>query len=96
MVELRVDGGLSKSDFLLQLHADILEKRIVRPKYLETTLLGTSYLACIALGLYKSIDDIKPLWRVDKVFKPNKANTILYKGKYLLWKKVLEKIVNEL
>ncbi len=92
--ELRVDGGISRSDFLLQLHADVLEARIVRPKYLETTLLGTSYLAGLALEYYRSIGDIESLWRIDRVFEPIRENTVVYKRKYILWKNVLEKLVN--
>ena len=56
---LRVDGGASKNDLLLQFQADILQTPVERAPYLETTALGVAYLAGLAVGYWKDIDDIK-------------------------------------
>lgn len=68
--ELRVDGGAAANDLLLQTQADILQTPVVRPTVLETTALGAAYLAGLATGLYKSIDDVRSHWRADKTFEP--------------------------
>jgi glycerol kinase len=67
---LRVDGGVSKSDFVLQLFADIIGCRIERPKNTDRTPMGAVYVAGLASGLWKSTDEIKTLWTLDKAFEP--------------------------
>src|SRR5207253_6541526 len=68
--ELRVDGGASANDLLMQLQADILNVPVVRPRVAETTALGAAYLAGLAVGYWKSREDIARQWQVDKRFKP--------------------------
>src|SRR6202163_3832420 len=68
--ELRVDGGAAASDFLMQFQADILGKRIVRPADAETTALGAAYLAGLATGFFKSLDELEQFWQADKVYEP--------------------------
>ena len=68
--ELRVDGGASVNDLLMQLQADLLSVPVVRPKVAETTALGAAYLAGLAVGYWKSQADIARQWQVDKRFKP--------------------------
>jgi glycerol kinase len=68
--ELRVDGGASANDLLMQLQADLLDVPVVRPKVAETTALGAAYLAGLAVGFWKSQADIARQWQVDKSFKP--------------------------
>jgi glycerol kinase len=68
--ELRVDGGASHSDFLMQFQADLLQIHVVRPAVTETTALGVAYLAGLAVGYWKSIESIAKQWQVEKVFKP--------------------------
>ncbi|MGI8746591.1 MAG: glycerol kinase GlpK [Bryobacteraceae bacterium] len=68
--ELRVDGGAAANDFLMQFQADILGKRIVRPQDTETTALGAAYLAGLATGFFKSLDEIDRFWRAERVFEP--------------------------
>ena len=68
--ELRVDGGASANDLLMQLQADLLNVPVVRPKVAETTALGAAYLAGLAVGYWKSQADIARQWQVDKRFKP--------------------------
>ena len=70
MKELRVDGGASANDLLMQLQADLLNVPVVRPKVAETTALGAAYLAGLAVGFWKNQADIARQWQVDKRFKP--------------------------
>ncbi len=66
--ELRVDGGASANDLLMQLQADLLNVPVVRPKVAETTALGAAYLAGLAVGYWKSQADIARQWQADKRF----------------------------
>lgn len=68
--ELRVDGGATANDFLMQFQADILGCRIVRPADIETTALGAAYLAGLATGVWKSTDEVERFWRAERVFEP--------------------------
>ncbi len=68
--ELRVDGGASANNLLMQFQADIFNFKVVRPKLLETTALGAAYLAGLAVGFWDSLDDLKDQWSIDKVFIP--------------------------
>ena len=68
--ELRVDGGASRNDLLMQFQADILGVPVVRPKTTETTALGAAYLAGLAVGYWESEEEIVQQWQVDKRFEP--------------------------
>jgi len=68
--ELRVDGGAAANDFLMQFQADILDRPIVRPADTETTALGAAFLAGLAVGFFKSVEQVESFWRVDRVFEP--------------------------
>ena len=68
--ELRVDGGASANDLLMQLQADLLNVPVIRPRVAETTALGAAYLAGLAVGFWKNQADIARQWQVDKRFKP--------------------------
>src|SRR5262249_49468058 len=68
--ELRVDGGAAANDFLMQFQADILGKPIVRPVDTETTALGAAYLAGLATGFFKGLDEVERFWRAERVFEP--------------------------
>ena len=67
---LRVDGGASANNFLMQFQADLLAGEIVRPVVTETTALGAAYLAGLAVGYYDSIEEIKQNWQVERIFEP--------------------------
>ena len=69
--ELRVDGGASNNDLMMQFQADILGVPVVRPKVTETTALGAAYLAGLAVGYWGSTADITAQWQVDRTFEPN-------------------------
>ena len=68
--ELRVDGGATANDLLMQFQADVLGVPVVRPKVLETTALGAAYLAGLTVNLWKSRDEIAAQWQVEKRFEP--------------------------
>ena len=68
--QLRVDGGASANNLLMQLQADLLGVPVVRPKVAETTALGAAYLAGLAVGYWKSTAEIARQWQVDREFKP--------------------------
>ena len=70
LAELRVDGGASANNFLMQFQADILGCRIVRPADIETTALGAAYLAGLATGVWKNTAELESFWRVDRAFEP--------------------------
>ena len=67
--ELKVDGGACANDFLMQFQSNILNCDVFRPKCIETTALGSAYLAGLAVGYWESRDDIRRNWAVDKVFR---------------------------
>lgn len=68
--ELRVDGGATANNLLMQFQSDILNTTVIRPQITETTALGAAYLAGLATGYYSSIDEISTQWQVDKKFTP--------------------------
>ncbi len=88
---LRVDGGASANDFLLQFQSDILNGEIIRPKVAETTALGAAYLAGLAVGFYKDIDEVQRNWMKEKEFTPQlneEKRRKLYEG----WKDCVRRI----
>ena len=91
--DLRVDGGASKNNFLLQFQSDILNVNIHRPKIVETTALGAAYLAGLAVGFYKDFESIKSNFKSDKNFIPHmeeEKRKKLYKG----WKKSVSRALD--
>ena len=73
LTELRVDGGASNNNMLMQFQADLLGTPVVRPRITETTALGAAYLAGLAIGFWQSQDEIATLWAKDRVFLPTWA-----------------------
>ena len=68
--ELRVDGGMTRNDLLMQFQADILGLPVVRPKVVETTALGAAYAAGLATGLWSGTDELRAHWQEDRRFEP--------------------------
>ena len=68
--ELKVDGGASRNNLLMQFQADILGTRVIRPRVVETTALGAAYLAGLAVGYWSSVEQIRKQWHVDRIFEP--------------------------
>lgn len=87
--ELKVDGGASNNDLLMEFQADLIDAKVYRPSCIETTALGAAYLAGLAVGYYKDLDEIKDNWVVDKVFEPKMSNVVRTK-KIRGWKKAID------
>ena len=68
--ELRVDGGASVSNIMMQIQANMAQTKVNRPKTVETTALGAAYLAGLAVGVWENLDDIEANREVDRVFEP--------------------------
>ena len=68
--ELRVDGGATVNDLLMQFQADVLNTKTVRPKVVETTVMGAAFLAGLAVGYWSDLDDIKKIWEAETSFTP--------------------------
>jgi glycerol kinase len=69
--EVRVDGGATVNNQLMQFQSDILNTQVIRPQVTETTALGAAYLAGLAVGYWKSIDELQQYWQKDKAFAPS-------------------------
>jgi len=74
--ELRVDGGATANNLLMQFQSDILEADVVRPRLKEITAIGAAYLAGLAIGYWDGIEDIREQWQIDNTFKPNKETKV--------------------
>ena len=70
IAELRVDGGATHNNLLMQFQSDIVNTKVVRPTMVETTALGAAYLAGLAVGFWKDIDELRSKWQIDQVFEP--------------------------
>jgi glycerol kinase len=73
--ELRVDGGATANNLLMQFQSDIIGAKVIRPKITETTALGAAYLAGLAVGFWKSVDELEHQWQVEQVFKPSRTTS---------------------
>ena len=74
--EIRVDGGAIANNFLMQFQADICRCPVVRPRILETTALGAAYLAGLAVGYWKDVEDLKEQWNQEKTFRPQMEESL--------------------
>lgn len=87
---LRVDGGASMNDFLMQLQADVLGCEVIRPEFIELTSLGVAYAAGLAAGVWSGLDELRRLWRVSAVFRPRWSVERREKG-LKAWRRALER-----
>ena len=78
--ELKVDGGASRNNLMMQFQADVLDTAVIRPKVTETTAMGACYLAGLAVGFWSSLDEIKAQWQAEHVFEPSGADTAALKA----------------
>ena len=69
--ELRVDGGATANNLLMQFQADILKAKVVRPQMVEVTAIGAAYLAGLGIGYWNSVEDIQQQWEINKIFEPD-------------------------
>ena len=92
LAELKVDGGASRNNLMMQFQADILGASVVRPVVTETTAMGACYLAGLAVGYWGSLDEIKAQWQVERNFTPSGADmTPVKEG----WKDAINRTVNQ-
>ncbi len=91
--ELRVDGGATANNFLMQFQADLLGCEIKRPKIIETTAIGAAFLAGLAVGFWKNQEELQELWEADQSFEPNmeaeKRDQLIH-----FWHKAVERSKN--
>ena len=71
IAELRVDGGATHNNMLMQFQSDIVNTKVVRPTMVETTALGAAYLAGLAVGFWKDLEELSSKWQVDQIFSPS-------------------------
>lgn len=90
---LKVDGGASANGFLLQFQSDMLNTEVIRPKVLETTAMGCAFLAGLAVGFWKSTDEIKKIWELDRKFE-SKMNETVRDEKLKGWHKAVSRTLN--
>ncbi len=90
---LKVDGGATGNDLLMQIQADLLQKQVVRPNTTETTALGAAFFAGLAVGFWKDEDELKSIWEEDKTFYPqDNPNTERILS---LWTKRIPKVLKD-
>ncbi len=87
---VRVDGGASANNLLMQLQADYLGVDVVRPKMIATTSAGAAYLAALGAGIFTDLSDIKKIWKIDKTFRP-KLKPAARDERLARWSKAIER-----
>jgi len=87
--ELRVDGGATANDLLMQFQSDLLSCKVIRPNVVETTALGAAYLAGLAVGYWKDVEEIQQLWQSEKEFSAS-GNPAEVKAGITGWKKAIK------
>ena len=93
MTEMRVDGGITSNSLCMQMQAEIMGIDITRPLIGETTALGAAYAAGLAVGFWKSQDEVKAQWKQSRRWSPTTSNESRNAG-YLQWKKAVERTLN--
>jgi glycerol kinase len=91
--EIRVDGGASVNNLLMQIQSDIIGKKVVRPEIVETTALGAAYLAGLGIGFWQNIEEIMNHWRIEKEFLPG-SNPEEHKQLINNWNRAIERSKN--
>ncbi|HQW39136.1 MAG TPA: FGGY-family carbohydrate kinase, partial [Usitatibacteraceae bacterium] len=90
LAELRVDGGATANDLLMQIQADLVGVPVVRPRVTETTALGAAYLAGLAVGFWSGEEEIAGLWARDRVFEP-RIDRDLAGSRLAEWRRAVER-----
>jgi glycerol kinase len=93
LTELRVDGGMVANNFLMQYQADILGVPVERPQVAETTALGAAYLAGLAVGYWKDLNEVKQNWALDRKFEPQ-MDAAARDAAYAGWKKAVQRALD--
>jgi glycerol kinase len=93
ITELRVDGGATANNLLMQWQAEVLQMSVIRPKILETTAMGAAFLAGLAVNFWQSTDSLQNIWEIDKEFKPTLSKDQV-NPHYRKWMQAVEKAKN--
>src|SRR5450432_74380 len=93
MTSLRVDGGMVVNELLMQFQADILNRKILRPKVNETTALGAAYAAGLAVGWLRDLNDVRNAWTAERTWSP-KMDPSRREASYQLWKKAVSRAID--
>ena len=93
LTELKVDGGMTANELLMQFQADILDAPVVRPMVSETTCLGAAYAAGLAVGSWRNTDELKAHWRKSAEWTPSMTAAARDKG-YRQWKKAVQRTLD--
>jgi glycerol kinase len=88
LTALKVDGGMTANDLLMQFQADVLDVPVIRPVVAETTALGAAYAAGLAVGFWREIEDLRANWGIDKEWEPH-MDAATRDREYALWKKAV-------
>jgi glycerol kinase len=88
LTALKVDGGMTTNDLLMQFQADVLGVPVIRPQVAETTALGAAYAAGLAVGFWREIEDLRANWAIDKQWEPH-MDPATRDREYALWKKAV-------
>lgn len=91
LAELRVDGGASENDLLMQMQADVLGVPVVRPKNIETTVLGAAYLAGLGAGVWSDREDVRASWEIDRRFEPQISESDR-ETRIALWQDAIDRV----
>ena len=91
LAELKVDGGASRNNLMMQFQADILGTSVIRPEVTETTAMGACYLAGLAVGYWDSLDEIRQQWKAERVFIPSETDVTAAKEG---WKDAISRTIN--
>ena len=89
---LKVDGGATVNNFLMQLQADILGVQVIRPKVAETTSLGAAYAAGLAIGFWATLEDLRQNWQIDRQWQPQLGEEIRETG-FADWRRAVERYI---
>jgi glycerol kinase len=92
LAELKVDGGASRNNLLMQFQSDVLGTSVVRPKVTETTGMGAAYLAGLAVGFWASPDEIRSQWQAERTFTPSSADVAPLKAG---WADAISRTINK-
>jgi glycerol kinase len=87
---IKVDGGASQNNLLMQLQADYLQTRVVRPQNIETTSMGAAYMAGLGAGFWTSLEEIRAIWAADREFRPKLSKSGL-KKRLIKWERAIAK-----
>jgi glycerol kinase len=90
MKPLRVDGGAAANDLLMQIQADILGRKLIRPKVIETTVAGACYLAGLGVGLWQSPGELRNIWQSEREFSV-RISAVARRKRMNSWRKALDR-----